>query len=347
MKKVRFGQIVTVKHILGETAERLVTRLDDGRYRFNCDAYVEGERCKGGFFHLRQAREVIPSQKLAWDFEKRWPRLRRALHKAGVKPINVPGGGVPLHYENEIVVCDYSMSGSHYFVVKRSDIGKYLEAYPLDDAGKERAQAYAEAKARAEARAYEEATDPYCIAERLGKRMAETRPEDFGWGEFERVTFLGTDNSTLSVIFAASFTNYYYNQFELAGKVVCEYPEKTGIQYLSGFTAGDLDPRKHYRLKKTGDKEVRLMPASNLADIVRSFGRWMDVFNSPKSIGIDVNKIVNAREVIVELFDKNDSFLKERWVYDVGDDKSHIEYLRNPAEVKYENKEPEWGLEKK
>lgn len=50
MKTIKKNTQVTVKHILGETAEVLVTRLDNGKYQFNCDAYVVGEYCKGGFF---------------------------------------------------------------------------------------------------------------------------------------------------------------------------------------------------------------------------------------------------------------------------------------------------------
>ena len=49
MKTIKKNTQVTIKHILGETAEVLVTRLDNGKYQFNCDAYVVGEYCKGGF----------------------------------------------------------------------------------------------------------------------------------------------------------------------------------------------------------------------------------------------------------------------------------------------------------
>ena len=38
MKTIKKNTQVTVKHILGETAEVLVTRLDNGKYQFNCDA---------------------------------------------------------------------------------------------------------------------------------------------------------------------------------------------------------------------------------------------------------------------------------------------------------------------
>ena len=59
MKTIKKNTNVTIKHILGETAEAIVTRLSNGQYKFNCDAYVVGETCKGGFFHLRQAREIV------------------------------------------------------------------------------------------------------------------------------------------------------------------------------------------------------------------------------------------------------------------------------------------------
>lgn len=166
MKKITKNTQVTVKHILGETAGVLVTRLKNGKYQFNCDAYVVGESCKGGFFHLRQAMEVIPGKKFGNNV-KFWPRLRIALHKAGLKPVNIPGGDYPIHYCDEIVVTEYSMSESYYFIIKRSDIGKYLDMLPLDDAGKARAKEVAKRKAEAEAEAYRQAHDSQCIAKRI------------------------------------------------------------------------------------------------------------------------------------------------------------------------------------
>lgn len=154
MEIIKKHSQVIVKHILGETAEALVTRLDNGKYQFNCNAYVAGEHCKGGFFHLRQAREVIPGKKLGNNV-KFWPRLRKALHVAGLYPVNIPGGDYPIHYCDEIVIPDYSMSGACYFIIKRSDIGKYLEKLPLDDSGKARAADIA----RREAEAYRQAHD--------------------------------------------------------------------------------------------------------------------------------------------------------------------------------------------
>lgn len=68
---------------------------------------------------------------------KQWPRLRAALRYCEVPRIHAQGGfGQTLAYNDEIAVPDYSMSGSWGWVVRRKDIGKYLEALPaLKDSG--------------------------------------------------------------------------------------------------------------------------------------------------------------------------------------------------------------------
>lgn len=328
MKTIKKNTQVTVKHILGETAEVLVTRLDNGMYRFNCDAYVSGERCKGGFFHLRQAREVIPGKKLGNNI-KFWPRLRKALHEEGLRPINIPGGDYPIHYRDEIVVPDFSMSGSHYFVIKRSDIGKYLEKLPLDDAGKSHAEDVARREAEAAAEAYRQTHDPQCIAKRIGDKLWS---EAFSLkGEFKKITLVANDDTAFSVIYPSHSTNLIWNGCCNVAKVVCAAPE-TGIEYLSGWSAGQLDPRKHCRIKKYihgWSRAAYLMPNPDLATEVRESYRWLDMFDNSDNDGISAELIASAKKVVLETYDLYDKILEERYVYDRDSENVTKEILHN------------------
>jgi len=139
LKVMEKGKKVFVpSYLVGETAKEFVERVKDDRYEFKCDVYVKDKYRKGIFCQLSQARKVIPGKKLG-DNVYFWPRLRRALHEAGVKPIRIPGGDTPIHYEDEIVVPDFreeTKKGSYFFVVSREEIEGYIEALPLDPAGK-------------------------------------------------------------------------------------------------------------------------------------------------------------------------------------------------------------------
>lgn len=135
LKVMEKGKKVFVpSYLVGETAKEFVERVKDDWYEFKCDVYVKDKYRKGIFCQLSQARKVIPGKKIG-DNVLFWPRLRRALHVAGVKPIRIPGGDIPIHYEDEIVVPDFREEGSYYFIVNREDIGGYIESLPLDPAG--------------------------------------------------------------------------------------------------------------------------------------------------------------------------------------------------------------------
>ncbi len=328
MKRMKKDVIVTVKYILGETAEPLLTQLSDGKFRFNCDAYVIGEKCKDGFYHLRQAREIIPGKKLGNNV-RFWPRLRKALQLAGIRPVNIPGGDDPIHYSDEIVIPDFAVSGSHYFVIKKSDIGKYLDMLPLDEAGKARAEDIAKRKAEAEAEAYRQAHDPACISERIGNKIWYGGGYGLS-GEFKKVTLISENNEEFSVIYPNWETDLIWSGYSNVPKVVCEAPE-TGIEYLSGWAAGHLDPKKHVRIKKFPSvgwqKYVAyLMPNPELADEVRETDCWLDMFRDGS---VPFEKIANAKKIILESYDLDDKLLKERYVYDSASGSVTKEYLHN------------------
>lgn len=296
MKMVKKGTVIVVKHILGETAEELLTKEKD-MYRFNTDAYVAGEVTKGGFFHLRQARQVIPGKPLATGKARSWPRLRKALHKAGVRPINVPGGGTPIHYIDEIVVDDFSVSGSHFFVIKKIDIEKYLSLLPLDDVGKKHAEQIAQREAEAAAEAYRQAHDPRYIICEMAKRDLKIPNA----AEFVRISV-----DDYRVVFPMNRTNLIWIRSKNVPRVICESPE-TGISFLSGWTAGKVDPRCHYRIKRTGDTLAYLMPESKLGEVCTT-PDWETWFK-----GKDFS---NFKRISFEFFDLYDQKLEESLVYE-------------------------------
>ena len=313
MKTIKKNTQVIIKHIVGETVESIVTRLDNGLYQFNCDAYVRGEYCKGGFFHIRQAREVIPGRKIGHNV-KFWPRLRKALHEAGVKTVHIPGGGYPIHYRDEIVIPDYSMSGTHYFIIMRCDIGKYLDKLPLDDAGKERAKEFKKRKAEK----YRQTYDSQCIAKCIGDKLWYAGGMCFK-GEFKKITLIADDDNEFSIIYPSCSTDLIWPGSSNVAKVLCTAPE-TGIEYLSGLSAGQLDPRKHSRLKRIffpgcNRDAAYLMPNSKLATEVRESCRWLGLFDNTDNDGVSPELIASAKRVILEAYDLDDNLLKKRYVY--------------------------------
>lgn len=317
MKTIKRNTKVTVRHILGETAEALVTRLDEETYKFNCDAYVAGETCKGGFYHLRQARRVIPGKKLGNNV-KFWPRMRRALHEAGVEPVNIPGGNVPIHYHDELVIPDFSTAGSHYFIVKYKDIGKYLDTLPLDAAGKAKAEDCARKKAEAEAEAYRQAHDPKCIASHIGEVIWGAGGYSLG-GEFIKVILLAPDNSQFSVMYPQMETDLLWHLEEDVVQILCKAPE-TGVKFISGKVAYFLNPMNHYRIKKvsnneSGDEAAYLMPDPYMATVVKEHYRWMSIFDDSDNDGISPDLVASAKKVIVESYDLQDKLLK-RLIFD-------------------------------
>ena len=321
MKTMKKGTQVIIKHIIGETAEKVLKKLDgENVHEFTVNAFVDdSEPCKGGFFHLRQAREFIPGKKLGNDNVKFWPRLRTACHKAGTERVNVPGGNIPFHYDDEVVIPDFKVSGSHFFVVKKEKIGDLLALVPLDEAGKRRAEQVACDKAAAAAEAHRQATDPKCIARRIGQKLWSNGAACGGpEREFERITFQKGDIE-LSVIYPTWTTNFFPFRGVGVAKVVNEHPAN-GLEYLDGRTAGTLDPRKHNRIKKIdttgrGDLRAYLMPDPALATETREGYRFLDLFDNADNDGINPALIAEADFVTLEVYDLHDNLIPWKLTY--------------------------------
>lgn len=94
---------------------------------------VDGDRgfARNGEQIFSHIRDAVPGKEegrtpLLYAWPKAFPRLRRACRKAGRDTICVPGGEPPLHFWDEIVVPDFSMSGTCWFLVPRKEIDALL-----------------------------------------------------------------------------------------------------------------------------------------------------------------------------------------------------------------------------
>lgn len=315
MKKIMKNQIITVNHIIGETASAVLEELGRHKYRFTCDAYIDDsdEIRRGVFKHLRQALPVRKGRVV--DGVRYWPRLRCALHAAGMAPVNVPGGATPLHYADEIAVADYATSGSCYFVIPRKEIGKYLDQLPLDEQGIAR-------RRRQEEKALEawlESRDPDCIAKEIGNQF-------YSWlsclesGEFVRLTVVLDSGLQKSVIYNYGKTDLFWEGCVNTPKLLCAAPEETGIEYLSR-KAAPIDPGEHHRIKKGWDDGwsrhvAYLAPNPNLADFVGEWG-WYRLFSTVSADHpISHREIADAKRIILEKFSLEDKLLPGKLVYD-------------------------------
>ena len=138
MELLKKGTIIEVKYQIGETAlkvlEAVKTNDEKRLYRLKKTAYLDGNKCKDGYYHLRQARELEKGRKISKKKGvKFWPLLRNALIDENVKKIHVlgdyQGDCIPIHYTDELVIPDFTVNGSNYFVVPKDKIDGYLERY--------------------------------------------------------------------------------------------------------------------------------------------------------------------------------------------------------------------------
>lgn len=135
--------------------------------------------------------------------------------------------------------------------------------------------------------------------------------------------------------------------------MLCTSPE-TGIKYLSGWSAGYLDPRKHSRIKKIycqgwSRDSAYLMPNPKFATEVRESNRWLGMFDNSDNDGISQELIAASKKAILEAYDLDDKLLKERYVYDRETGEVTKEYLHNwPFDVDEKvTGEFDWSTEEK
>lgn len=306
MRIVKVGTEVKVKHIVGETVHSVAKKLVNGNYIFTRDSYVKGETCRDGFFHLRQAREI--RQVKLGNNVKFWPRLRKACNVAGVKRINIPGGDVPIHYNDEVVIPDFAICGSHYFVVPKKDIKFLLECLPLDEAGKQKKKEIWDKEQYSK-------YSPNSISEKLGQYFwyeagSKVFPID-GEYEFVKISFHDWEENTKSIIFREG-TDLIHDGCINVAKI------DTGLDfYLSATKAAKISPEKYDRLRVSycsgwNRNIAYLLPEAGSADIVTDDYRWLDVFDSnryedflPKEL------IVTSKYITFEFFALNDTLISK------------------------------------
>lgn len=300
MRIIKAGTEVKVKHIVGETVHNMAKKLANGNYLFVRDSYVKGETCRGGFFHLRQAREI--RQVKLGNNVKFWPRLRKACHIAGVKRINVPGGDTPIHYIDEVVIPDFAVSGSHYFVVPKKDIGQILEYLPLDEAGKQKKEEIWEKEQYGK-------YSPKSISEKLCQYFwHETRFPNDGEYEFVKISFHDWEGNAKSIIFREG-TDLIHDSCNIA-KI------DTGLGFcLSAEKAAKITPEKYDRLRvkycSRWDKDIAyLLPEEGSADIIADDHRWLSVFDSDKYEDFFSKEfIVTSKYITFEFFALDDTLV--------------------------------------
>lgn len=319
---IKKGSEVFVAHIVGETVGDVAKKLANGKWFFIKEAYVSGEKGKGGFYHLRQAREVILGKKLGDSNIMKWPRLRYACHKAGCRLINVPGGDTPIHYEDEVVVPDFSMSGAYFFVIKKCEIGKLLKEVPLDESAKLRQKQLAhEMTCKLEAERFSKYS-PMGRCERLGRifwngdsnvKGLALRTGNLKETEFISFTFEGWNGDKVSVAYNCEDTdlgNHYSNIAKIP------VPEHGGIN-LRADVAGVIDPRQFHRLRSyyvqgwSRDVWVLEPNPEMFNHIVASPSRWLGLFDYENNRVIDYKEIAYAKRVTRSLWSINDQLIYE------------------------------------
>ncbi len=301
MKIIKAGTEIKVKHIVGDTVHSVAKKLANGNYLFVRDSYVKGETCRGGFFHLRQAREV-ESKKLGNNV-KFWPRLRKACHVAGVKRINIPGGDIPIHYIDEVVIPDFAVCGSHYFVIPKKDIGQVLEYLPLDEAGKQKKKELWE-------REQYDKYSPKSISEKLGEYFwHEARFPNDGEYEFVKISFQDWEGNTKSIIFREGTDIIHDGSINIA-------EIDTGLGFsLSAEKAARVTPEKYNRLRVSycsgWHKDIAyLLPKADSADIIADDHRWLSVFDSNKYEDfLPKEFIITCKCITFEFFALDDTFV--------------------------------------
>ena len=121
------GESFEPKYIV---TQRLNTLLNDMNEAI-CDfiAYVEFDY-DGQIKHCRDAIAIKPGVDIVTPEPKFWNRLRRACQKNNKELVTVPGGAVPYCYSNEIVVANFNVNGSSWYIINRKELGSLLNSEP-------------------------------------------------------------------------------------------------------------------------------------------------------------------------------------------------------------------------
>ena len=132
------GEMFFADFMIPEGIEKLATveQLKTGSTKIvttaDVVAVVEGlHLSKKGCKHIRFARFAREESQIRVLKTMIWPKLRLALHNAGVERSHQQGGfHEVIGYGDEIAVADYGLSGSHGWIIRRQKIRSLLVALP-------------------------------------------------------------------------------------------------------------------------------------------------------------------------------------------------------------------------
>lgn len=293
--KVQKSSDIYVNNYINPAYKDTFESLVDGHLFFKSDAYivVGGQLFPNVFTDLYQFRKVEPEKRLGNNIRINH-KLVEKLKKFGFKPIEVPGGGYPIHYSDEVVFLDFNDYKAKYFVISKYDPLLYTDDQLL--------------KAETSADVIGRALEPY------GNGFMDD-------GEFIKITFISKDHSKFSVMYPFRKTDLHWHGWKDGENVPCNAPE-TEIKSLSKCKAGKIHPSQHYRIKKTykplmGGYMAYLMPNPDLATETRNHSGWSSLFMSSNNDGISPIRIAHSRKIILEAYDIEDNILPTSYTYDV------------------------------
>lgn len=145
LTKVYQGERVLVGYILGERVLEVADIVAETTHgtviQFHTHAWID---CEGYYSHSYNHSYAKHIRDAAPRFDKEAEEmyqlrtyatidkaLRRSCQQHGLESINVPGGESPLVNSHQMVVADFSMSGSHWYIIEvtNDDATDYSEDY--------------------------------------------------------------------------------------------------------------------------------------------------------------------------------------------------------------------------
>lgn len=286
--KLLKGTKITVERYLGETVLPFLNQIGERRFIVEQDIWVEAEQYKNRYIAIYQAREFLEGKRLQRIRKEiiSFPRMRRILMLQGRKSVEIVSKD-PILYSGEVAIMDYVLEGCKYFILTEQEL-KQLEEENLN-------------------------LKPEKIVESLKQAGA-----DMLAGEFLKFTFVWKDGEEFSVVYPLCVRDLLHHGESSIAKVVFEGDEAQGIKFLSGWTAGHLNPIHHKRIKLVQTENganAYLMPNKNWADEIKFHSNWQEMFDEKSQDGIKRNVCKECSRIIVNSYDINGNVMKERIVY--------------------------------
>ncbi len=279
---------ITVERYLGETVLPFLKQIGERKYVVEQDIWAEVKQERNRYIDIYQAREFIEGKRLQRVRKKivSYPRMRRVLMVQGRKSIEVVSKD-PILYSGEVAIMDYITEGCKYFILTEEELKQLEEENLIPNPGKIKE-----------------------VLEQSGIYMLA--------GEFLKFTFVWKDEGEFSVVYPLCSRDLLHHGESFIAKVVFEGDEAQGIKFLSGWTAGHLNPKYHTRIKLVqaeNGNSAYLMPDKNWADEIRLYPDWQKIFEEENQDGVKRNVCKECARIIVNSYDINGNIMKERIIY--------------------------------